>query len=319
MAKTRTKADRELMRLVAELYYERDLRQPEVAAMTGYSVSKVSRLLTAARDQGIVRISVEPAPEGRPAVAEELEQRFGVEIRITPGNERDPAAATRLAGVGAADHVVAWLPERGSIGIASGYTVTALVSALPRLRLPGVTVVPIVGGWDTRNPYLDSNQVARRMADRIGADMRTLHAPAVLDTPEMKVALLREPTIAATTSLWDRLDMALIGVGGSPEAYPGYRTAVDRLGEDSRAELRDLRVVGDVAGHFFQADGTFIDALSSRTLSISLEALGRVPRVIAVAAGATKAGPILGALQTGLLHALLTDRATAQSVLKLAG
>ncbi len=307
MGRTGTLADREVMRLVAELYYERDLRQPEVAAMTGFSVSKVSRLLTAAREQGIVRISVEPAPEVRPAVAEQLEQRFGVDIRITPGHERDPAAATRLAGVGAADHVVPWLPEKGTIGIASGYTVAAMVSALPRLRLPEVTVVPIVGGWDVQNPYLDSNQVARRMADRIGAQTRALHAPAVLDTPEMKDALLREPTIAATTSLWGRLDMALIGVGGSPESYPGYRTAVDRLGDESRRDLRDMDVIGDLAGRFFCADGAFVDAWGDRTLAIPLDELRLARRVVAVAAGSSKAAPIVGALRTGLLHALITD------------
>jgi DNA-binding transcriptional regulator LsrR (DeoR family) len=319
MGRTGTLADREVMRLVAELYYERDLRQPEVAAMTGFSVSKVSRLLTAAREQGIVRISVEPASEVRPSVAEELERRFKVDVRITPGHERDPAAATRLAGVGAADHVVPWLPVRGTIGIASGYTVAALVSALPRLRLAAVTVVPIIGGWDTQNAYLDSNQVARRMADRIGAQTRTLHAPAVLDTAQMKDALLREPTIAATTSLWDRLDMALIGVGGSPETYPGYRTAMEHLGEASRRELERQHVIGDLAGHYFRADGTFVDAGSDSTLAISLESLGRVGRVVAVAAGSSKAAPILGALRTGVLHALITDRPTAEAALKLAG
>ena len=45
---------REMMRLVAELYYVRELGQPEIAALTGFSVSKVSRLLAAARIAGVV-------------------------------------------------------------------------------------------------------------------------------------------------------------------------------------------------------------------------------------------------------------------------
>src|SRR5512146_491633 len=53
-------ADREILRLVAELYYERDLRQPEIADLTGFSVSKISRILALARELGVVRISVEP-------------------------------------------------------------------------------------------------------------------------------------------------------------------------------------------------------------------------------------------------------------------
>jgi DNA-binding transcriptional regulator LsrR (DeoR family) len=312
-------ADREIMRLVAELYYERDLRQPEVAAVTGFSVSKVSRLLSAAREQGIVHISVEPPPEERPAVAEELEQRFGLLVRITPGQQRDAASASRLAGLGAADHAVPWIPETGTIGIASGYTVAALVSALPRLHLPDLLIVPIVGGWDTENPFLDGNEAARRMAERLGAQSRTLHAPAIVDTPEMKDALLREPTVAATASTWGDLDVVLLGIGGQPRSYPGYRTVVDRLGEASRRELQELAVTGDLAGHFFRDDGSFVDAWSSRTLAISVEELRAAKRVIAVAAGAAKAAPILGALRTGIVDMLVTDRSTAEAVLRLAG
>ena len=54
-----------MMRLVAELYYIRELGQPEIAALTGFSISKVSRLLAAARAAGVVRISVEGAPSSR--------------------------------------------------------------------------------------------------------------------------------------------------------------------------------------------------------------------------------------------------------------
>jgi DNA-binding transcriptional regulator LsrR (DeoR family) len=180
-------------------------------------------------------------------------------------------------------------------------------------------IVPVVGGWDTQNTFLDGNEAARRLAERLGAQPRTLLAPAVLDTPEMKDALMREPTVAGTTSTWGSLDLALLGIGGRPESYPGYRTVVDRLGEASRHELRDQGVIGDLAGHFFRTDGTFVDAWSSRTLAISIEELRTVKRVIAVAAGAPKAPPILGALRTGLVDVLITDRPTAEAVLRLAG
>ena len=43
--------DPDMMRLVAELYYLRDHSQPEIADVTGFSVSKVSRLLAQAREQ----------------------------------------------------------------------------------------------------------------------------------------------------------------------------------------------------------------------------------------------------------------------------
>jgi DNA-binding transcriptional regulator LsrR (DeoR family) len=309
-------ADREIMRLVAELYYERDLRQPEVAAVTGFSISKVSRLLSAAREQGIVHISVEPAGEDRPAVATELAERFGVEVEITPGRERDDASAARLTGLAAADRLLPRLPEAGAVGVAAGYTVSALVAALPRLERRALTIVPLVGGWDTQNPFLDGNQVARRIADRLGAEARTLHAPAVVDTTAMRAALLRDSTVSATTSQWSKLALAVIGIGGAPEGHPGYRTVVDRLGEDSREDLRRLGAVGDLAGHFFRLDGSFVEEWSERMLAIPVDALRQVEGVFAVAAGAGKARPILGALRTGVIDVLVTDLRTAEAVMR---
>ncbi len=318
LSKSGPLSDRDVMRLVAELYYERDLRQPEVAAMTGFSVSKVSRLLSSAREQGIVHITVEPAPEDHPAVAAELGERFGVAVEVTPGSHRDGAAAARLCGLGAVDRLLPRLPERGAVGVAAGYTMDALVSGMPRLQRPDLTLVPIVGGWDTENRFLDGNQLAARMAARIGAQSRTLLAPAVLETASMREALLRDSTVAATASLWRRLELALVGIGGSPSAHPGYRTVIDRLGEDSRGELRGAGVVGDVAGHFFRADGTFIEAWSQRMLAISINELRSTPTVMAVAAGASKAAPIVGALRSGVIGILVTDLATAQAALAFA-
>jgi len=312
--------DRDMMRLVAELYYVRDLRQPVIAELTGFSISKVSRLLTQARETGVVRIWVEPGSEERPALAQDIGSRFGVEVVITPGREPDPAAAARLCGVAAADELVRRLPESGTIGVAAGYTVAALASALPELERPGLTLVPVVGGWDAEYPFLDGNQLTRRMADRLGGRALFLHAPAVLDTPAMREALMRDSAISATIGLWRSLDLAVLGVGGGPESHPGYRTVVERLGEAARDELASMAVVGDLGGHFLRADGRFLeDPWDSRVVAIPVSDLRRTPVVIAVAAGLPKAAAILGALRTGLLHVLVTDRPTAEAILKLAG
>jgi len=201
-------SDRDMMRLVAELYYVRELRQPVIAELTGFSISKVSRLLSQAREIGVVRIWVEPASEERSALEAELGNRFGIEVLITPGREPDPAAAARLSGVAAVDAVVRALPESGTVGVAAGYTVGAMASALPQLSRPGLTIMPVVGGVDAQLEFLDGNQLTRRIAERLGATPLFLHAPAVLDTPEMKDALLRDSAIAATTARWRSLDMA---------------------------------------------------------------------------------------------------------------
>jgi DNA-binding transcriptional regulator LsrR (DeoR family) len=307
------------MRLVAELYYARDLRQPEIAEMTGFSVSKVSRILAQARDVGIVRISIEPPTDEQPALARELGDRFGMGVWLTPGRETDPSAAARLCGVAAADHVAGWLPTGGTIGLAGGYTIDALASALPRRSLPELTVVPVVGGWDSRNRYLDVNELARRIADRLGAQVHYLHAPGMLDSEETKEALLRDSGVAATTSHWSRLDAALLGVSGGPTILPGYGTVMDRLDDANRQRLVGLGVVGDVSGHLIRVDGTIVeDEWSRRTIAISVDDLRRIPRAMVVAAGSNKQRSLLGAMRSGLASHLVTDRPTAEGILRLA-
>jgi len=311
-------SQREMMRLVAQLYYVRELGQPDIANLTGFSISKVSRLLAAARAAGVVRISVEGAPSVPTPLARKLSEALGLEVWVTPGHETAPALAARLCGVAAAPRLADELPAEGVIGLTGGYTVESLVAALPSASRPMAVVVPLVGGWDSSNPHLNSNEIARHMAERIGAGVRLLHAPGLLDSEATTLALLSDSAVTATTRFWDELRLALVGMSGAPRFSPGYGTVMDRLDEDGRARLAEKGAVGDVAGHLVRLDGSFVqDEWERRTISIPIETLRRVPRVVGIAAGTNKIETIVAGARTGLLNLLITDEPTAAAALEL--
>ena len=311
-------SQREMLRLVAELYYIRELGQPEIATLTGFSVSKVSRLLSSARGAGVVRISVEGAPREPSPLARALSEALGVEVLVTPGHETAPALAARLCGVAAAPRLADELPRDGAIGLTGGYTVESLVSALPAASRPGTVVVPLVGGWDSSNPHLNSNEITRRLAERLGASVRMLHAPGLLDDEATTAALLADSAVTATTRFWGELRLALVGMSGAPRHSPGYGTVMDRLDDAGRSRLTAAGAVGDVAGHLVRLDGSFIaDEWERRTISIPIETLRKVPRVIGIAAGSNKVETIVAGARTGLLHLLITDEPTATAALEL--
>ena len=309
---------REMLRLVAELYYMREMGQPEIATLTGFSVSKVSRLLSAARASGVVRISVETGPGEPSPVAQALSRALGVEVWVTPGHDRTPAVAARLCGVAAAPRLALELPAGGAIGLTGGYTVESLVAALPACSRPESVVVPLVGGWDSSNPHLNSNEIARQLAEGIGATVRLLHAPGLLDDEATTAALLADSAVTATTRYWGELQLALVGMSGAPRQSPGYGTVMDRLDEAGRSRLEARGAVGDVAGHLVRLDGSFVqDEWERRTISIPIETLRRVPRVVGIAAGSNKVETIVAGARTGLLHVLITDEPTAADALAL--
>ncbi len=315
-----TSSLREMTRLVAELYYVRELGQPEIAALTGFSVSKISRLLAAARTSGVVRISVEGAPSQPTPLARALSEALGVEAWVTPGQETTPALAARLCGVAAAPRLADELPKVGAVGLTGGYTVESLVGALPARSYPEAVVVPLVGGWDSSNPHLNSNEIARHMAERLGAGVRLLHAPGLLDSEATTAALLADSAVTATTRFWGELRLALVGMSGAPRFAPGYGTVMDRLDPQGRDRLARKGAVGDVAGHLVRIDGSFVqDEWERRTISIPLEALRKVPRVVGIAAGSNKVETIIAGARTGLLHVLITDEPTAAAALRLLG
>ncbi len=310
--------DREMLRLIAELYYVRELGQPEIAQLTGFSVSKISRLLSAARAQGIVRISVEPPRDAPTPVAAALGEALRVDVWVTPSHETSPMPAARLCAIAAAPRIAEILPAEGAIGITGGFTVESLVESLPAVPRPATVVVPLVGGWDSSNPHLNSNEIARRMADRIGAPVRLLHAPGLLDAEETTAALLADSAVTATTRYWSELRFALVGMSGGPGFAPGYATVMDRLDLQGRGRLEAKGTVGDVAGHLVRIDGSFVeDEWERRTISIPLDALRRASRVVGIAAGSNKVETVVGCARSGLLHLLVTDEPTASAALAL--
>jgi DNA-binding transcriptional regulator LsrR (DeoR family) len=139
-----------------------------------------------------------------------------------------------------------------------------------------------------------------------------LPAPGLLREAALRDALVRDPSVAGVMAGWDRLTLALVGIGGlAPSAL------LEQSGNAICAsELDDLRArgaVGDICFRFFDADGAVVPSpLDARVLGIAAERLQAIPRRIGVAGGAQKYPAIRAALRGGWINVLITDAASAQ-------
>ncbi len=306
-----TDSSRSVMYAAARLYYIHDHSQDEIGRQLQVSRSTVSRLLQRARDLGIVQITVR-APSGPGAMASTLTERLGLaHVRvIDPASQL--AAPSAFAGpVG--DLLAALGLGRGSVfALSRGRTVWSVVRAgLP--QLPGVVVVPTIGGLDEPQPYYQANEIARLAAVTCDGQLRLVHAPA-LPSSRLREALLAEPRVQSTLGLWDRIHVALVGIGAPPRVTGDYGPLFDD--SDHHHEL-DV-ATGDVCSRYFDLDGGAVaPTVEDRVLAVSRDQLQRAGMVIAVAVGAVKAASIIGAARSGLIDVLVTETTTAKAVLDL--
>lgn len=302
----------ELMYAAAQQYYMEDATQGDIAKRLGVSRATVSRLLTEARRQGIVEIKVHrPATLEEGPLADEVAQALGLRrVYLVPkvsgpalGPWLAPGVARALAAVG--------LESGDVVLVASGTTVYEC--AREGLgRFPGVTIAPAVGGQEEPQPWFQTNETTRILAERVGGVPAYLYAPA-LPGPELFYSLQHEPSVRKVMDLWAQAKCAIIGVGSPPL----MRQMVPALMPRDAESLR--QAVGDVCMRVYDRDGAPVTYPGSeRLVAAKPEDLRRIPAVIAVAVGAEKVLSIVAGAKGGYFNQLVTDAPTAEGLVAAA-
>lgn len=306
-----------LMTKVARLYYEHGLRQPEIAKQLSLSQPLVSRLLAAAQKEGIVRTTV-TAPAGvYPELEEELERRYGLKDAVVADCAADtPDQVLRDVGSAAGAYLEATLTADEVVGISSwSETLLRTVGSMQPLRRAGGHVVQILGGIGAPTAEAHAIRLTEQLASLLKAEPHFLAAPGVTASGEATAHYLAEPPVAETTAYFERLTVALVGIGAlHPSRLLGESGNV--FSEVELDELDRLGAVGDICLRFFDAAGRPVESpFGERVIGLQLEQLRRVPRAVGVAGGADKFEAIHGALEGRLVNVLITDRFTAERLL----
>ncbi|MEL6272855.1 MAG: sugar-binding transcriptional regulator, partial [Chloroflexota bacterium] len=290
----------DLLATIASSYYILNQSQGEIAKRLDMSTSKVSRLLKEARERGIVDIRINmPIPRDI-----ELEQRlidhFGLKDAyvLKTADVSNPQARTNAIGKLAANYIKRMLesfPSGASVGVAWGRGVHAAVTALPDNAATNINAVPLIGGIGTL--AIDSPDVTRVVAQKLGGRHYDLHAPILVERPEVKDVLMSEPAVQVGIQRANEVHLAITGIGTVvDEASSFLRSGL--LSNTDLAHLRSEGLVGEMCGHFYDIRGEYQRyEINRRIIGLDLNQLKRVELVMAVAYGQLKAEAIYGALQ----------------------
>lgn len=307
-----------VMSLVAHMYYDLGMQQPEIAQKMFFSRSKVSRMITRARELGIVEIKVRRVTDRATNVEEKLKKLFSLQKAIVvTGFDGTPEDVLNTVTDYAAYYVSQLLKGSKTVGVTRGNTITKTVRKLEKTNDCELDAVQLMGSTSDMNSAAESRELVNRISNIYSGRSHYLNTPLYVDDMHVKQALMKDRVVDETFTLMQECDIVLTGIGGfGPDANNknmfGYMTPKHML------ELKLGGAEGSICARFFDANGAQVPCEWNRKcIAMPFELLNRGNLTVGVAAGAGKARAILGALRGGLLSTVITDIDTALCVIEL--
>lgn len=298
---------------VAELYYEQNLTQSEIAKRMGISRPLVSVLLSDARAAGVVTITITRAESPEQLLSSRLVSRFGNLRRavVVP----DLASADMTDNAAASAAFDAFLADGRSMDVGVGWgSMLGRMADNAEARADKTDthghIFPLIGGIGASYRGYHTNEIARILSTKAGLEADYLYMPAFFDSAtELEFARHMEAYLAMSMK-WDHMDLAVVGISN----YPSYPD----LGVEYRFGSRLTRenAVGRVLAHYYDISGRVIEADIDNVMQASMEQLRGAREVVAVCSALLRTQSALGAIATNVIDTLILPASLASRLLE---
>ena len=303
---------------IAQLYYEQDMTQAQIARELGIYRTTISRLLKRGRDQGIVTIAINYDYNENLWLEQQLKQKFGLkDVVVVSGNDEDEDTQLAMMGLHGAQLLDRLLEPGDIVGFSWGRAVSALVENLPQAgQSRQLICVPIIGGPSGKlESRYHVNTLTYSAAAKLKGESHLADFPALLDNPLIRNGIMQSQHFKTISAYWDNLDVALVGIG-SPAIRDGANWHAFYGGEESD-DLNARQVAGDICSRFYDIHGAMVETnMSEKTLSIEMNKLKQARYSIGIAMSEEKYSGIVGALRGKYINCLVTNSSTAELLLK---
>ena len=274
---------------------------------------KVHRILSAAREEGIVQFRIRDSVGDCVVLEQKLKERFGLKDAVVVPAAADSRNAPLLIGHAAAAYLANNVNAGDVIALGWGRTLKFAISELPRRQIARTTVVSMLGGLTHAQP-LNPTESAWELAEKIGADCYLLPVPVYADKPEQRDAFMSQRSVQDVVFRARRANIAVLSVGSfsgeSPIANYGF------IKPSEFEELQAAGAVGDVLCHFIDEDGNSIDhEVNRRVCAYPVQDLADIPNLILVSGGREKVAVMHAALARIRPSVLITDEEAAKGLL----
>ena len=307
--------NRRLRLRAAWMYFIEEMTQQDIAERLGVGRVTVVRLLSDARDRHEIKFSIESGLPECISLERELERRFGLSEAIVVPLTNPEADATKSISASTGLYLSNFVRPGMKIGVGWGRTLLESLRYIHEAPLADMSVVSLLGGI-TRVKRFNPSEFAWRFASLFQAECYLMPAPAIVDTPQTRQALIDRCGLGEGFERAKTLDAVLISVGSLELSGTAYRDGF--VSDELRRSMIQQGAVGEVLFHYFDAQGQTIDhPIHDCVMAVPMATLQQIPHRIIASGGVGKAAAMLGALRLLKPNALVTDEATAGRILDL--
>jgi deoxyribonucleoside regulator len=298
---------------IAWMYYVEGLTQNDIADRLGIGRVTVVRNINEAIKQREVKIWIEGEVADCIAIEAELKVAFNLSEAIVVPETAHATNITKSIGNAAGMYISDTLKDGMSVGVGWGATLYESLQTLAIKQVENVQVISLLGGIVQARRF-NPAEFAWQFARAIGADCYLLQAPAVVDSPATREALIERCGLNDVFKRAEKLDIAMLSAGTMAPSSTAFR--FNMLSEQDRLALIAKGAVGDLLYNFYDIDGKLIDhPVNKRIMSIPLAQLRDVPLRVLSAGGSEKIDAILGAIKLIDCNVLITNEETAKALL----
>ncbi|WP_160298616.1 sugar-binding transcriptional regulator [Microbacterium sp. SA39] len=281
----------------------------DLAEELGVSRFMVGRMIKRARDDGLIEITPRLPDPIDPQLSQALAAAYGLNVAIVVVSPTQDDVHVRTIISTAAAHLLADLIDEDDIvGLGPGRTI---LQSCERLESTAHCDVVQLTGGAAAEPEEHLSAIMRLSSVAKGR-MFALHAPFLATNERSWTAITGEPDVRKALSRMDRVDKAVLTVGGWPDSSL-LASQLEELGEIDTLQAQG--VVAEFGTTLLDADGQEVRSLDRRLIGISSEQLRRVPLKIALGGGEGKTRAVIAALRSGLVDIMVTDEATARAAI----
>lgn len=227
-------------------------------------------------------------------------------VFISPGDMDMNYEVLRFMGRSGAKYVLSVMKYKDTLALTGGRATAAVANEMREAFYPDVYVIPARGGIG-KSHSTQANNVVAEMGLKLHSNYELLHLPDNIDQRLLE-ALKDYPEIKRVFDKMEEIDIFIFGLGRA-DVLADWRN----LNPTEKRRVLKEGAVSESFGYYFNIEGDVI--CPSSTIGINIENFKKIPHVVAVAGGKSKAEAIISVSRIRENIVLITDESAAREIL----